>query len=72
MAKKVLQPLASADSDNNSESPKRTLEKPNPLVHLLAGFSAEVVCCIVYVPIDVLKERMQVQSLAKGRIFFNF
>eukprot|EP00752_Nemacystus_decipiens_P014686 g13082.t1 len=31
------------------------------LTHLTAGMLAEVVCCVVFVPVDVVKERLQVQ-----------
>ncbi|CAM9597663.1 unnamed protein product [Pylaiella littoralis] len=31
------------------------------LTHLTAGMLAEIVCCVVYVPVDVVKERLQVQ-----------
>ena len=31
-------------------------------IHLSAGMLAEVVACIIYVPVDVVKERMQVQQ----------
>mmetsp|Transcript_55082 Transcript_55082/g.128910 ORF Transcript_55082/g.128910 Transcript_55082/m.128910 type:complete len:317 (-) Transcript_55082:25-975(-) len=32
-----------------------------PAVHLLAGLGAEAVACIIFVPVDVVKERLQVQ-----------
>ena len=36
--------------------------------HLFSGLIAEIIACILYVPIDVLKERMQVQPLSsKGK-----
>ncbi|CAM9150188.1 unnamed protein product, partial [Phaeothamnion confervicola] len=31
------------------------------LAHFAAGMAAETVCCVVYVPVDVIKERLQVQ-----------
>ena len=31
------------------------------LVHFAAGMTAETIACVVYVPVDVVKERMQVQ-----------
>jgi len=31
-------------------------------VHFMSGMLAETVCCIIYVPVDVVKERMQVQQ----------
>jgi hypothetical protein len=30
-------------------------------VHFASGIIAETICCVVYVPVDVVKERMQVQ-----------
>ena len=33
------------------------------LSHFLSGIIAETVACIIYVPVDVIKERLQVQSL---------
>lgn len=32
-----------------------------PLVHLTSGFAAEAVSCVLWVPIDVIKERLQFQ-----------
>ena len=34
---------------------------PATLTHLLAGLAAEAVSCVLWVPIDVIKERMQTQ-----------
>jgi hypothetical protein len=34
----------------------------SPLVHLTAGFMAEMVSCVVWLPIDVVKERLQTQG----------
>ena len=44
----------------------------NPAVHLGAGFAAEAVSCVVWLPIDVVKERLQVQHflLQKMERFF--
>ena len=36
----------------------------SPVVHLSAGFAAEVVSCVVWLPIDVVKERLQAQGPA--------
>lgn len=33
--------------------------------HLLAGFTAEFFSCIFWLPIDIIKERLQVQSEVK-------
>jgi hypothetical protein len=45
----------------------------NPMAHLACGFAAEAASCIFWVPIDVIKERMQAQppSLA-GRYRSSF
>jgi hypothetical protein len=37
-----------------------------PAVHLTAGMVAEAVSCMFWVPIDVIKERMQVQGARRG------
>jgi inorganic pyrophosphatase/solute carrier family 25 iron transporter 28/37 len=34
----------------------------SPLVHLTAGFLAETVSCVIWLPIDVVKERLQAQG----------
>ena len=31
-------------------------------VHFAAGILAETVACLVYVPVDVIKERLQIQQ----------
>jgi len=36
------------------------------MAHFTSGIVAEAVCCLLYVPIDVLKERMQVQNLSSN------
>jgi len=35
----------------------------SPLGHFASGILAEAVACVVYVPVDVVKERLQVQSV---------
>ncbi|CAM9195261.1 unnamed protein product, partial [Discosporangium mesarthrocarpum] len=35
-------------------------------VHFTAGMVAETICCVVYVPVDVVKERLQVQRSASS------
>lgn len=35
-------------------------------IHFASGLLAETVACVVYVPVDVIKERLQVQSLASS------
>ncbi len=34
----------------------------SPLIHLSAGMLAETLACVIYVPVDVIKERLQVQQ----------
>ncbi|KAL7465029.1 hypothetical protein ACHAXS_007843 [Conticribra weissflogii] len=41
------------------------------IVHFSSGMLAETVTCIVYVPVDVVKERMQVQQAIKSATSFN-
>ena len=38
-----------------------TFNPRNPVVHFLSGLSAEAVSCLLFVPIDVVKERVQTQ-----------
>ena len=38
--------------------------------HLCAGLAAEAVSCVLFVPVDVVKERMQVQSPG-GRVYYH-
>lgn len=35
------------------------------LVYLFSGMTAETISCLIWLPIDVIKERMQVQSSLK-------
>ena len=51
------------------ESSKDLLERSIPICHeypaisyLCSGMIAEAACCSVFVPVDVIKERLQVQS----------
>ena len=40
--------------------------KEHPSVtHLLSGFMAQIVSCSLWLPIDIIKERLQVQSELK-------
>lgn len=36
------------------------------LIHFISGMAAETFACIVYVPVDIVKERLQVQHGAAG------
>jgi hypothetical protein len=41
---------------------QRKLETDSFIGHFGGGMAAEAIACIIYVPVDVLKERLQVQS----------
>jgi Mitochondrial carrier protein len=47
---------ARTNAGNAGEEPAATF-----LVHFVSGLLAETVACLVYVPVDVIKERLQVQ-----------
>ena len=50
-------------SSNSSSSLSSSLPPlPPSLQHFVSGLVAEAVACVVYVPVDVVKERMQVQE----------
>jgi hypothetical protein len=54
-------------SNNSSSSSKPTLTQFQEFsVHFSSGMLAEAVTCIIYVPVDVVKERMQVQRREKN------
>lgn len=40
-------------------------------VHFMSGMLAEAVTCIIYVPVDVIKERMQVQQIKGNASAYN-
>ena len=57
------------ERDDTISTSARDNNKPSSLspgeeftVHFMSGMLAETVCCIIYVPVDVVKERMQVQQ----------
>lgn len=54
--------------------PSNRLSKYPQLCHFTAGMIAEAFCCILFVPVDVVKERMQIQSQASattpGAVFY--
>eukprot|EP00970_Alexandrium_tamarense_P011326 scaffold2449_cov188-Alexandrium_tamarense.AAC.24 len=52
-----------ADGSNGDTTTKPVLTSGQEfLVHFASGVLAEAVACIIYVPVDVIKERMQVQQ----------
>ncbi|GAX23636.1 hypothetical protein FisN_12Hh209 [Fistulifera solaris] len=40
------------------------------VIHFTAGMIAETLACIIYVPVDVVKERMQVQHKTGGKLTY--
>ena len=50
----------------NKQSAETTNQRDNFSVHFMSGMMAEAVACIVYVPVDVIKERMQVQHTSSS------
>lgn len=64
IAKEKLGLAVHGHNHNNHES-KSTVS--DFLVHFSSGMIAEAVACIVYVPVDVIKERLQVQHSSTTR-----
>lgn len=42
---------------------------PDSAIHFVSGMLAETSACVIYVPVDVIKERLQVQHSIKGESF---
>ncbi|KAK1746678.1 mitochondrial carrier protein [Skeletonema marinoi] len=69
--------LASNSNGNNGGSTFNSSNKPTLTqgqefaVHFSSGILAEAVTCIIYVPVDVVKERMQVQSKSRESLISN-
>ena len=62
------------ERDDTISTSARDNNKPSSLsqgqeftVHFMSGMLAETICCIIYVPVDVVKERMQVQQQQKHK-----
>ncbi|KAL0482261.1 mitochondrial substrate carrier family protein E [Acrasis kona] len=53
--------LTSYEVFKSKFSEKTSLPESSPYVHLASGFFAEAVSCVLWVPHDVIKERLQVQ-----------
>jgi hypothetical protein len=57
------------------EHVKKTLHektKLNPfLTYMTSAFTAETICCVIFVPVDVLKERMQVNKVTHSAAYSN-
>lgn len=54
--------LSRISSSSSSSSSNSNNNHYNFLIHFVSGITAEAIACIVYVPVDVIKERMQVQQ----------
>jgi hypothetical protein len=54
--------LSAISNNSSSSSTTRASNDESFLVHFTAGMLAETISCIVYVPVDVIKERLQVQQ----------
>ena len=52
-------------ADTSVGAPAAVGGLPGPVVHLRAGMIAETVSCVIFVPVDVVKERLQ-QRLRGG------
>ena len=42
---------------------------PPSLIHLTSGIIAEIISCIIYVPVDVTKERLQISTLSNEKLY---
>jgi hypothetical protein len=63
--KHSLSSVAYGHSGHNDANNKgSSTQTGNFVIHFVSGMLAEIVACVVYVPVDVIKERLQVQSLA--------
>jgi Mitochondrial carrier protein len=49
--------------ENNSHDNTNCNCNYNFIVHFISGMIAETIACTIYVPVDVIKERMQVQPI---------
>ncbi|GMH48983.1 hypothetical protein TL16_g00414 [Triparma laevis f. inornata] len=57
---------SSYDSYKASLSPSPL---PPSIIHLSGGIFAEIIACIIYVPVDVTKERLQISTLSSEKIY---
>jgi hypothetical protein len=62
-AKTALGRLAGGEAPGRDPA---AASEPGPAVHLAAGIIAEAVSCVLWVPIDVVKERLQTQTVLYG------
>lgn len=53
--------LSAAFPKRNATATKSQDNEESFVVHFAAGILAETVACIIYVPVDVIKERLQIQ-----------
>lgn len=54
--------ITSYDACKNSLSKVKVLDDYEFVTYLTSGMFAEALCCLFFVPVDVIKERMQIQS----------
>ena len=54
------------DTTSTGSSNPKNNQSYNFLIHFASGMIAETIACMVYVPVDVIKERMQVQQLPQS------
>lgn len=66
--------LTSYEVSKDSLQPIEVFRQSPSLLYLTAGMLAEALSCVLWVPIDVIKERMQVQTKlatdGKERIYY--
>eukprot|EP01035_Chromulina_nebulosa_P018562 gene18562-24285_t len=50
---------------DTSKDKLKEYKVPSVLAYSCSGIIAEICCCVLFVPVDVIKERLQVQSLSQ-------
>lgn len=60
-------PKNGTNSNSSTSITTTTTILPSSLIHLCSGILAETCSCVLWVPIDVIKERMQVQGTGTPR-----
>ena len=58
LCKEKISNIVYGDDNANQQ---QTKGNGNFLIHFVSGISAETIACLIYVPVDVVKERLQVQ-----------
>ena len=62
MIKKRLSAISSSSTSTTGTASSNGDNNESFVVHFASGMLAETIACIVYVPVDVIKERLQVQQ----------